>query len=83
MSRQLTDQEAIRLIKENPDARMRYDWNEWLDGNWHYVFKHVDYACSDVSFRNLLYTQVKHVGSIKTVKMEDGFLIKKVGRGCI
>ena len=79
MSKQLTDEEAIKIIKENSNARIRYDWSEWLNGNWHHIFKDADYACADESFRNLVYQKVKQVGLIKTVKVKDGFLIKKEG----
>ena len=79
MSKQLTEKEAIELIKANPSARIRYNWDNWLDGEWHHIFKDIDYTCNDDSFRNLLYLKVKQVGKIKTIKTEDGFLIRREG----
>ena len=79
MSKQLTEEEAIQLIKANPSARNRYNWDKWLDGEWHHVFRNIDYSCTDTSFRNLLYLKVKQFGKIKAIKLEDGFLIKKEG----
>ena len=79
MSKQLTEEEAIQLIRSNPSARNRYNWDKWMDGEWHHVFRNVDYSCTDTSFRNLLYLKVKKFGKIKAIKLEDGFLIKIVG----
>ena len=79
MSKRLTEEEAIQLIKVTPSGRVRYNWDEWLDGEWHHIFKDIDYTCNDVSFRNLLYLKCKQYGKIKTVKVENGFLIKKEG----
>tara|TARA_Y100000588_G_scaffold351667_1_gene403657 strand:- start:8596 stop:8859 length:264 start_codon:yes stop_codon:yes gene_type:complete len=79
MSKQLTEEEAIQLIRSNPSARNRYNWDKWMDGEWHHVFRSVDYSCTDTSFRNLLYLKVKKFGKIKAIKLEDGFLIKKEG----
>ena len=45
MSKQLTEQEAMELIKVTPSGRVRYNWDEWLDGEWHHIFKDIDYTC--------------------------------------
>ena len=79
MSRQLTEEEAQGLIASAPNKRSVYNWHKWLDGNWHQVISGVDYHCTDMSFRNLLYLKKKQYGLIRTVKIEDGFLIKKEG----
>jgi len=88
MSRQLTEEEAQGLIASAPNRRSVYNWHKWLDGNWHQVIggvdyhctdSGVDYHCTDMSFRNLLYLKKKQYGVIRTVKVEDGFLIKKEG----
>jgi len=79
MSRQLTEEEAQGLIASAPNRRSVYNWHKWLDGNWHQVIGGVDYHCTDMSFRNLLYLKKKQYGLIRTVKIEDGFLIKKEG----
>jgi hypothetical protein len=79
MSRQLTEEEAQGLIASAPNRRSVYNWHKWLDGNWHQVISGVDYHCTDMSFRNLLYLKKKQYGLIRTVKIEDGFLIKKEG----
>tara|TARA_E500000081_G_scaffold31035_1_gene34726 strand:+ start:1876 stop:2133 length:258 start_codon:yes stop_codon:yes gene_type:complete len=79
MSRQLTEEEAQGLIASAPNKRSVYNWYKWLDGNWHQVISGVDYHCTDMSFRNLLYLKKKQYGVIRTVKIEDGFLIKKEG----
>jgi len=79
MSRQLTEEEAQALIAVSPNKRSVYNWHKWLDGNWHQVIAGVDYHCTDMSFRNLLYLKKKQYGLIRTVKIEDGFLIKKEG----
>ena len=79
MSRQLTEEEAQGLIASAPNRRSVYNWYKWLDGNWHQVISGVDYHCTDMSFRNLLYLKKKQYGVIRTVKIEDGFLIKKEG----
>ena len=79
MSRQLTEEEAQGLIASAPNKRSVYNWHKWLNGNWHQVISGVDYHCTDMSFRNLLYLKKKQYGLIRTVKIEDGFLIKKEG----
>ncbi len=79
MSRQLTEEEAQGLIASAPNRRSVYNWHKWLNGNWHQVISGVDYHCTDMSFRNLLYLKKKQYGLIRTVKIEDGFLIKKEG----
>ena len=79
MSRQLTEEEAQALIASAPNKRSVYNWHKWLDGNWHQVISGVDYHCTDLSFRNLLYLKKKQYGLIRTVKIEGGFLIKKEG----
>jgi len=79
MSRQLTEEEAQALIAVSPNKRSVYNWHKWLDGNWHQVISGVDYHCTDLSFRNLLYLKKKQYGLIRTVKIEGGFLIKKEG----
>ena len=79
MSRQLTEEEAQGLIASAPNRRSVYNWHKWLDGNWHQVISGVDYHCTNQSFRNLLYLKKKQYGLIRTVKIEDGFLIKKEG----
>ena len=55
MSRQLTEEEANALIAATPNKRSVYNWHKWLDGYWHQVIRDVDYHCTDMSFRNLLY----------------------------
>ena len=82
MSKQLTDEEARCLMRTNNNKRGRYNWFDWLDGNWHQIIRGVDYECSDKAFRNLVYLQKKNHGSIRALKIEDGFLIKKVGWEC-
>ena len=83
MSKRLTEEEAIQLFRSNPSARNRYNWDRWMDGEWHHVFRNIDYSSTDISFRNLLYLKCKQYGKIKTVKVEDGFLIKKEGHSGI
>ena len=73
MSRQLTEEEAQGLIASAPNRRSVYNWHKWLDGNWHQVISGVDYHCTDLSFRNLLYLKKKQYGLIRTVKKEGWY----------
>jgi len=80
MSKQLTEEEAQALIGALPHSRSIYNWDEWLDGNWHQIMSGVDYHCTNSSFRNLVYLRGRERGDVVVVrKMEDGFLIKKQG----
>jgi hypothetical protein len=80
MSKQLTEEEAQALIGALPNSRSIYNWDEWLDGNWHQIIRGVDYHCNDSSFRNLVYLRGRERSDVVVVrKIEDGFLVKKQG----
>ena len=77
MSRQLTEEEAQGLIASAPNKRSVYNWHKWLDGNWHQVLSGVDYHCTDMSFRNLLYLKkIGHVHEIREPFLMMIFLIR-------
>ena len=79
MSKKLTEEEAQGLLASAPNKRSVYNRHKWLDGSWQQEIKDVDYHCTDMSFRNLIYLKKKQYGVIRTVKIEGGFLLKKEG----
>ncbi len=64
------------------DARglkIRYHWDVWLDGDIRLIERKKDYYCSDVSFRNVVYTNAKKRGiRVRTTQADGGLVIQAI-----